>query len=619
MRRFLWIRLILLILATPGLLIVPPAATAQDETEDWQSYRSEQLGISFEYPRGWQVNEQIPTRTVTASSSSDLAAVRAGKAPDGLLFSITISTFREIGAERLEDFAPILQKIAGTPDLDPDSVRIGGADGIQIDRLDIQQDVATRTAILSIGKRRVAVLRGVSTVSGWTKGNKTRFGELVDTLNFFPPKGLVDGESFGKVLWQLPADKLTDIADLAVGGNGAVLYVTDRNLGIWQLGANGTSGEVTKPTGIGQFGALGVLQSGLQFIADGVGNAIWAVMPQNGNVTRLIGGRVGTGNGMFGPHSPLSFAFGLRGAIYVLDENEKGLRIQVFNRGGEWTATWELADVLPTSIDHPVISTDDSGNAYLIGRNSPGIIKIAPDGKVVSTDLGKAVLANTGPLALVVDRFDNFFVATADQGILNLNQDGKLLGVIGEAYDESTPPKPGQLGRPVAMALGDGSRLLYVADTGKYPQIVAFALDGNAALNIAAGTRASGPINYGQTVRGEIGDKTFIDLYTFDGTSGDVVTITMEPGEGSQIDPYLEVLSPQGGRMAANDDAKDPTLRPKSSQIRSYRLPYTMTYTIRATRFGSETTTTTGSYTLSLTLERPGRRPSPRPTAGSGQ
>ncbi|GEM_PF-1021546 len=614
MRRFLTILLMVMTLA-----ILPRVTTAQNGPEDRQSYRNEQLGISFEYPPDWQVNEQLPTRTVTASSASDLAAVRAGKAPDGLLFSITISTFREIGAESLEDFTPILQKIAGTPDLDPDSVRIGGADGLQIDRLDFRQDVATRTAILSIGKRRVAVLRGVSTVSGWMKGNKTRFGELVDTLNFFPPKGLVDGESFGRVLWQLPADKMTDLADLAVGSNGSVLYVTDRTQGIWQVGANGTSGEITKPAGIGQFGALGVLQSGLQFIADGVGNAIWAVMPQNGSVTRLIGGRVGTGNGMFGPHSPLSFAFGLRGAIYVLDENEKGLRIQVFNRGGEWTATWDLSDVLPVPIDYPMISTDDSGNAYLIGRNTPGIIKIAPGGKVVSTDLGKAVLANTGPLALIVDRFDNFFVATADQGILNLNQDGKLLGVIGEAYDESAPPKPGQLGRPVAMALGDGGRLLYVADSGKYPQIVAFALNGNAALNITAGTRNAGPISYGQTVKGEIGDKTFIDLYTFDGTYGDVVTITMEPGEGSHIDPYLEVLSPQGGRMAANDDAKDPTLRPGSAQIKSYRLLYTMTYTIRATRFGSETTTTTGPYTLTLTLERPGRKPAPKPTTEAGQ
>lgn len=603
------------------LLILARAATAQ---EDWQSYRSEQLGVSFEYPPDWQVNEQLPTRTITAASASDLGAVKAGKAPDGLLFSITISTFREVGAERLEDFTPILQKIAGAPDLDPDSVRIGSADGIQIDRLDPQQDVATRTVILSIGKRRVAVLRGVSTVSGWmSKGNKTRFDELTNSLNFLPPKGLVDGDSFGKVLWQLPADKMTDMADLAVGGNGSVLYVTDRSQGIWQVGANGTSGEITRPAGIGQFGALGVLQSGLQFIADGVGNSIWAVMPQNGSangsVTRLIGGKVGAGNGMFGARSPLSFAFGLRGAIYVLDENQKGLRIQVFSRAGEWTATWELGDALPTAIDRPTISSDDSGNAYLIGRNTPGIIKIAPGGKVISTDLGKAVLADAGPLALVVDRFDNFFVATADQGILNLDQDGKLLGIIGEAYDESMPPKPGQLGKPVAMSLGDGGRLLYVADAGKYPQIVAFALNGNAALNITAGTRTVGPINYGQTVKGEIGDKTFIDLYTFDGTYGDVVTITMEPGEGSQIDPYLEVLSPRGGRMAANDDSKDLKLRPKSAQIKSYRLLYTMTYTIRATRFGSETTSATGSYTLTVTLERPGKKSTPIPTAKAGQ
>ena len=62
-------------------------------------------------------------------------------------------------------------------------------------------------------------------------------------------------------------NKLTDIADLAVGNNGASLFVTDRAQGIWEVGANGTGGTITKPTGIVQFGALGVLRTGLQFIA----------------------------------------------------------------------------------------------------------------------------------------------------------------------------------------------------------------------------------------------------------------------------------------------------------------------------------------------------------------
>jgi hypothetical protein len=595
-------RHLLIILLIAGLATAPPAIAVQD---DDQTYRSEPLGIAFQYPAGWIVREQVATQTVTASSKDDSEAVAAGKAPAGLLFSLTISSFRVIGAERTEDFGAILQKIAQALDTAPLPTRVDGNDGLVIDTVDAKENVATRTIILSIGKRRVAVIRGVATVPSWTTGgSEGRFDELIGTLRFFPPPGKPGADSFGKVLWQLPADKLPDLADLAPGNDGSSLFVTERKQGIWHVDANGATREITRPDGIGEFGGIGVLRTGLLYVADPGNHAIWMVNVDTSTVTRFIGGRAGTEHGAFGAHSPRYFAFGAKGMIYALDENETGLRVQVFNRAGEWAATWDLSDVQSTPIDSPVISTDEYGNAYIVGRNTAGIIKVNPAGKLVDSTLGSDVLSNSGALSLIIDRFGNFFVATADQGILNLNSEGKLIGIIGEGYDESAPPKPGQLGKPVAMALSEGGRLLYVADAGKYPQIVAFALNGNTALNVAAGTHDAGRIIYGQTVTGEISEKTFIDTYTFDGKSGDVITITMQPGDGSKIDPYLELLGPNHQRIAVNDDAKATDLGKTDAQIKSYKLLYTMTYYIQATRFGSETTTTTGTYKLTLTLER---------------
>src|SRR5258708_32231816 len=235
----------------------------------------------------------------------------------------------------------------------------------------------------------------------------------------------------------------------------------------------------------------------------------------SGQATRFVGGNIGTDKGEFGPTSPQQFAFGPKGLLYVLDENVKGLRIQVFNRTGDWAATWSLNDVQPTPIDHPLISSDDEGNVFLIGRNTNGLIKLDTAGKVAKEEIGKDELASVIPLALTVDHSANLYVATADEAILKLDPAGKLVGVIGDSYDESAPPKPGQLGSPVAMALGSGGRVLYVADSGKYPQIVAFALNGNHALNLASGTRNAGTISYGQTLNDEITATTFFNNYSF--------------------------------------------------------------------------------------------------------
>src|SRR5689334_10965640 len=132
MRRFL------IIFLAFGLIIAVRPATAQDES---QNYRSDALGVAFQYPADWTVREQAPTRTITASSKADLDAVAAGKAPDGLLLSISVSTFRQIGAESLDDLKHILQKITQAPDTEPISIRIGGADGMLIDTQDAKQDV----------------------------------------------------------------------------------------------------------------------------------------------------------------------------------------------------------------------------------------------------------------------------------------------------------------------------------------------------------------------------------------------------------------------------------------------------------------------------------------------
>src|SRR5207237_1083105 len=183
--------------------------------------------------------------------------------------------------------------------------------------------------------------------------------------------------------------------------DGTSVYVTDANAGISQINANGILNAAIKPDGIATFAGIGMFADGKQFVADPKSNTIWQIV--SGQATRFVGGKSGTEKGEFGPTSPQQFAFGAKGLLYVLDENDKGLRIQVFNRTSDWAATWSLNEVQSTPIDHPLISTDDEGNVYLIGRNTNGVIKLDTAGKVAKEEIGKDELVSVVPLALAVD------------------------------------------------------------------------------------------------------------------------------------------------------------------------------------------------------------------------
>lgn len=586
--RYFWSALLLAALSFTYIGAQPAHAQAGP-----QEYRSDVFGLAFQYPAGWVIREQMATQTILAAAEADLQAIAESRKPAGLIFSVTITSMRQIGAQSLDDLGPLLQRISGEGAQPITNIRIGGADGLVTGALNSAQDVATRTVILSIGRRRVAILRGVATATGWVTGGKTQFDDVVNTMSFFPPPAGIDIDGVGAALWQLSAADMPNLTDVTITANGATLYVTERDKGIWQISANGVALGVSRPPEVGAFGGIVVLRDGSIYLSDPVNHVLWLSLP--GEPIRKLGrGEVGTGRGAFGPTSPRQFGFAPR-YIYILDENEGGPRIQLFSFSGSPTTFWRL----PAGIERPLMAVDGEGNAYILGRNTDGIVKINAAGAVSREGIGREALAGSEALALVVDRFDNFYVATADQGILHLDTDGRLIGVIGEPYDESAPPKPGQLARPVAIALSPEGGPMYVVDAGsKYPQIVAFALDGNTAISLEAGTHAVGPIRYGQTVTGSITIPNFMYTYTFEGKAGEVVTITMQGSE--TLDAYVDLLRPDGRLVAANDDARTGGLGPTDAQIRAYTLPLDGTYTIRATRFGREASRQVGEFSLRL-------------------
>ncbi|MFP3853060.1 MAG: PPC domain-containing protein [Anaerolineales bacterium] len=64
-----------------------------------------------------------------------------------------------------------------------------------------------------------------------------------------------------------------------------------------------------------------------------------------------------------------------------------------------------------------------------------------------------------------------------------------------------------------------------------------------------------GPISPGSQIQGRIEDLFGVDEYTLSASAGQTVSIFCEPGAGSDADPRLKVIDPNGRVVAEDDDS----------------------------------------------------------------
>ncbi len=112
-----------------------------------------------------------------------------------------------------------------------------------------------------------------------------------------------------------------------------------------------------------------------------------------------------------------------------------------------------------------------------------------------------------------------------------------------------------------------------------------------------------GPVPLGERVQGEIRFAEARDLYTFEGRQGQQVRIALDRPGRSQLDPYLELLDPDGRTLAEDDDSGGDL-----NSLIEVTLPRSGTYTVVARGLGD----TAGEYVLTVTLS--GGQPTPTPT-----
>ena len=117
---------------------------------------------------------------------------------------------------------------------------------------------------------------------------------------------------------------------------------------------------------------------------------------------------------------------------------------------------------------------------------------------------------------------------------------------------------------------------------------------GNAFESIVADAQ---PILYGSTITGTVNDETPNNLYGFYGQPGDVITVSMNRGDGN-LDPFLYLLDDEQNVLAGDDDSGGG----QNAEIDRYQLRQEGLYYINATRYSGNDgdSSTRGSYILVL-------------------
>ena len=149
--------------------------------------------------------------------------------------------------------------------------------------------------------------------------------------------------------------------------------------------------------------------------------------------------------------------------------------------------------------------------------------------------------------------------------------------------------------------------------TGTYTiQATSFSANtsGIYSLSLTAQTGGCGtltPISFGQTVNGSLStndcrleDNSFFDVYTFNGTTGQQISISMS---SAAFDTFLFLRRPDGTILASDDDGGGGTNSRIPAGSGFFTLPTTGVYTILANSFSASVT---GPYVLTLSAQGAG-------------
>ena len=166
--------------------------------------------------------------------------------------------------------------------------------------------------------------------------------------------------------------------------------------------------------------------------------------------------------------------------------------------------------------------------------------------------------------------------------------DGALSGAINGVL---SPPPQGQESVYVSRFEVESDATATVSSGDVYPNssLTRLPVGFDIASNIPSSVSRDIP------VAGVISNETPFLTYAFAGTTGEVISVSMQ-AQGPNLDTFLQIVDGSGAVVNINDDALGTT----DSLISNARLLNSGTYTIIATRYGKELGGTEGQFQLTL-------------------
>ncbi|MEB2287111.1 MAG: hypothetical protein OZ934_03270 [Anaerolineae bacterium] len=626
---------LLIILFALLLSALPALALAQTG----ERYQNSALGVAFDLPAGWSVDAQ--ERALLAGAPGDVALVRAGSPPQGLVVRMVFGTFSELGVTDASELPGLLSRLVagGAVTTGPQQITWGNASGYEEQVTQPAEGLTMRVALLAIAGGRVAVVRGIAPTPAWETGGGTTFDALAASLTFSLPEREADlVETIithdGGVLWQFAAPQPDDGRAVRLGGlvydPFNVMYIAAGPGGVLTLEMNsGRQISYLGPWHGADFADVAIGPDMKLYLANVVPDAPGAIMvvDRAGNWGRAWGAR-GDGDGEFAPGMPQTIAVTRAGDVWAVSEGHgSGIRDRLykFDAVGNLLLTADLAALNPDLRGARLAMNDETDALYAAGAGG-ALTVVDSQGAPLVVNLAQEILHDLTVLDIAITPDGNLVLAVAAPGLdgfglLELSIGGKLLDMFGLPYDEARggPYLPGEYLYPGGLVMGpDGTG--YWAETHPQTgvsQVQHFAFSGDGLLplgvEMAAGpgdeagaglgadpAQGGGEIAYGQTVYGALNNRYPSHKWTFSGSAGDHVIITMRDASGaSLLDPRLVLRNAEGREIAANDDVG--AVRPEGLAERDalvdFFLPAAGTFTIEAGRFGGR-----GDYLL--TLER---------------
>lgn len=610
---------------------LPAAVRAQEGS---QRYDNPTLGVAFDLPAGWSVEAR--ESELFAAAPADLESVLAGGAPQGLALRVVAGTFTQLGLSDAAQLPDLLARLVTHLDAPPapEPVQVAGGSGYQIVFALPNDGLTTRVVLLEVAGGRVAVIRGIASSAAWDGGAGVSFEALLQSMQFTAPEQpdvalnqIVTDD--GGTIWQYQPAADT-ASTLRAGGITydlyGVLYVAAGPAGVLSLDvATGAQISLMGPwIDPPDYVDVAIGPDTRLYLANAAADATQAVVivDRAGNYSRGWGVR-GDGDGQFAPGMPRTIAVTKGGDVWTVSEGHGSgarNRLYKFDPYGNLQVSVDLDTVDPSLSGIRIDNNIDTGALYLVGAGG-SLTVLDGNGQALARDLADSVLAGTTITDIAIAPDDDILLALAapgldGQGFLELSMSGRLLDVFGVPYDTARGGafQPGEYLHPAGLVVTPDGMPLWSETTGAgLTQVQAFTFVGDGALPAAEAEipasevqadatvpAGGGPITPGETVRGTLDNNTPVQEWTFEGTAGQNVIVTMiDAGGQGSLDPLVNLLDINARVIASNDDVGSLAVEgmaPHDARL-EFALPSTGPYTIEATRFGGR-----GEYTLTFEI-----------------